>query len=152
MATKKKAPLAPTTNGEPAPAPTEKEPKPSRMTKLQLQRRIHALEAQVATLTTELEEARGPEVPWWRKIVGSHADALGLSKRRCASAGSSGSRSDRSRGDGKPKPPVVIPEGWHAHVPVGMDELETHPANPCPRGRGHATLGLRCDPIMIRPT
>jgi hypothetical protein len=75
MATKKKVPPAPTTNGEPVPAPAEKEPKPSRMTKLQLQRRIRALEAQVARLTKELEEARGPEVPWWQRIVGSHADA-----------------------------------------------------------------------------
>jgi hypothetical protein len=75
MATKKKAPPVPTTDGEPPRASAEGEPKPSRMTKLQLQRRIHALEAQVAWLTKELEDLRGPDVPWWRKIVGSHADA-----------------------------------------------------------------------------
>jgi hypothetical protein len=41
------------------------------MTKVQLERRIHALEAQVAWLKAKLEEAVGPQVPWWQKIMGS---------------------------------------------------------------------------------
>jgi uncharacterized protein YceH (UPF0502 family) len=41
------------------------------MTKAQLERRIHTLEAQVARLKAELEEALGPQVPWWKKIIGS---------------------------------------------------------------------------------
>jgi hypothetical protein len=44
------------------------------MTKLQLEGRVHALEAQVARLKAELEEAVGPQVPWWQKISGSFAD------------------------------------------------------------------------------
>jgi hypothetical protein len=44
------------------------------MTKVQLERRVHALEGQVARLKAELEELRGPEVPWWQKISGSFAD------------------------------------------------------------------------------
>ena len=44
------------------------------MTKAQLEQRVHALEAQVARLKAELEEIRGPQVPWWEKISGSFAD------------------------------------------------------------------------------
>jgi hypothetical protein len=44
------------------------------MTKVQLERRVHALEGQIARLKAELEELRGPEVPWWQKISGSFAD------------------------------------------------------------------------------
>jgi hypothetical protein len=44
------------------------------MTKVQLERRVHALEAQVAWLKAQLEEAVGPQVPWWQKISGSFAN------------------------------------------------------------------------------
>jgi hypothetical protein len=44
------------------------------MTKAQLERRVYALEQQVARLKAELEEAVGPQVPWWQKISGSFAD------------------------------------------------------------------------------
>ena len=40
----------------------------------QLERRIHALEAQIAWLKAELEEVRGPQIPWWEKISGSFAN------------------------------------------------------------------------------
>jgi hypothetical protein len=94
MATKKPHRPARTTNGEPAP----KEPSPakiarqvkaaeepvveqapkapgsSRMTKAQLERRVHALEGQIARLNAELEEVRGPQLPWWEKISGSFAN------------------------------------------------------------------------------
>ena len=71
MATKKKAPPAPTTNGEPVPA--EKEPKPRRMTKVQRERRIQALQEQVARLKAMAEEIQGPQE--WHKLIGLHADA-----------------------------------------------------------------------------
>jgi hypothetical protein len=45
------------------------------MTKAQLERRVKALEAQIASLKKELDDIQGPQVPWWEKIVGSHADA-----------------------------------------------------------------------------
>jgi hypothetical protein len=44
------------------------------MTKAQLERRVYVLEEQVARLKAELEEIRGPQVPWWKTIVGSFAD------------------------------------------------------------------------------
>jgi hypothetical protein len=44
------------------------------MTKAQLERRVYVLEEQVARLKAELEEVRGPQVPWWEKISGSFAD------------------------------------------------------------------------------
>ena len=74
MATKKSHPPAKTPNGEPVAEEVPKEPRPARMTKAQLERRVHVLEDQIARLKAELEEIRGPEVPWWKKIVGSHAD------------------------------------------------------------------------------
>ena len=70
MATKKKSTPAPTTNGEPAPA--EKEPKPRRMTKAQRERRIQALQEQVARLKAMAEEIQGPQE--WHKLIGSQAD------------------------------------------------------------------------------
>jgi hypothetical protein len=73
MATKKKTPSAPTTNGEPASAPAGKEPKPRRMTKAQRERRIQALQEQVARLKAMAEEIQGPQE--WHKIIGIHADA-----------------------------------------------------------------------------
>jgi hypothetical protein len=98
MATKKPHRPARTTNGEPVAEPAanqsgspkiahelksaeepivdrdRQEPPPARMTKVELERRVHALEGQVARLRAELEEIRGPQVPWWEKISGSHAD------------------------------------------------------------------------------
>lgn len=74
MAAKKKAPSAPTTNGMPATTPAAKEPSLPRMTKVQLEQRVRDLEGQVARLKAELEEIRGPQVPWWQKIAGSFAD------------------------------------------------------------------------------
>jgi hypothetical protein len=74
MATKKRDRLARTTNGEPVAEPAPKETRPARMTKVQLEQRVHALEGQIARLKAELEELRGPEVPWWKKISGSFAD------------------------------------------------------------------------------
>jgi hypothetical protein len=60
--------------GEPAPVPAPQEARPTRMTKVQLERRVHALEAQIAWLKAELEEVRGPQIPWWEKISGSFAN------------------------------------------------------------------------------
>jgi hypothetical protein len=85
MATKKSHRPAPPANGAPVAEPAPKEspdemvttPEPARhprMTKAQLEQHVHSLEAQVAQLKAELEEIRGPQVPWWKKIVGSHAD------------------------------------------------------------------------------
>ncbi len=85
MATKKSHPPARTANGAPAietvhresPVEMATEPAPARhprMTKAQLEQQVLTLEAQVARLKAELEEIRGPKVPWWEKIVGSHAD------------------------------------------------------------------------------
>jgi hypothetical protein len=94
MATKKPHRPSRTTNGEPAPkepSPTKiarqvnsaeepvveqapKAPGSSRMTKAQLERRVHALEGQIARLNAELEEIRGPQEPWWEKIVGIYAN------------------------------------------------------------------------------
>lgn len=74
MPAKKKAPPAPQTNGTPATMPDGGGPKSSRMTKAQLQGQVHALETEVARLRAELEEIRGPQVPWWQKISGSSAD------------------------------------------------------------------------------
>ena len=59
---------------EPASDAAPNEPRPARMTKAQLQGRVHALEAQVAWLKAQLEEAVGPQVPWWQKISGSFAN------------------------------------------------------------------------------
>lgn len=73
MAAKKKAPRAPATNGEPAPAPAENEPKPRQMTKAQRERRIQALQEQVARLKAMVEEIQGPQE--WHKLIGLHADA-----------------------------------------------------------------------------
>ncbi len=73
MAAKKKTPPAPTINGEPAPA--DKEPKPRRMTKAQRERRVQALQEQVARLKAMAEEIQGPQE--WHKLIGSHADAPG---------------------------------------------------------------------------
>jgi hypothetical protein len=70
MATKKKMPPAPTTNGEPAPA--EKGPKPRRMTKAQREQRIKALQEKVAHLKAMAEAIQGPQE--WHKLIGSHAD------------------------------------------------------------------------------
>jgi hypothetical protein len=75
MATSKKARPAPAVNGQPVSAPVGKAHRPPKMTKAQLELRVHDLENQVARLRAELEEVRGPQVPWWEKIVGSHADA-----------------------------------------------------------------------------
>jgi len=72
MPAKKKVPLAPATNGEPAPAPAEEEPRPHRMTKAQRERRIQALQEQVACLKAMAEEIQGPQE--WHKLIGSHAD------------------------------------------------------------------------------
>jgi hypothetical protein len=72
MATKKKSPPAPTTNGEPA--PTDKEPKPRRMTKAQRERRVQALQEQVARIKAMVEEIQGPGVEW-HSLIGSQADA-----------------------------------------------------------------------------
>jgi hypothetical protein len=72
MATKKKAPPAPTVNGEPAPAPVENEPRPRRMTNAQRERRIQALQEQVARIKTMVEGIQGPQE--WHKLIGSHAD------------------------------------------------------------------------------
>ena len=72
MATKKKAPRQPTTNGVPAIDPAEKEPKPRRMTKAQRERRIQALQEQVARLKAMAEEIQGPQE--WHKLIGLHAD------------------------------------------------------------------------------
>jgi hypothetical protein len=74
MATKKKIPPAPVTNGEPASGATVNGPRASRMTIAQLERRVHVLEELVARLKAELEEIRGPQVPWWQKISGSFAN------------------------------------------------------------------------------
>lgn len=90
MAAKKPPRPAPTTNGEPAPRstsppkitpelkpaeePARPEPRLARMTKAQLEEQVHTLEAQVARLKAELEEIRGPQIPWWEQISGSHAD------------------------------------------------------------------------------
>jgi uncharacterized small protein (DUF1192 family) len=74
MATKKGDRPAPTTNGEPVVEPAPKETRLARMTKAELEGRVHALESEVTRLKAELEALRGPEVPWWKKIVGSHAD------------------------------------------------------------------------------
>ena len=74
MATKKSHRPAQTTNGEPVVEPASKAPRSPRMTKVQLERRIYALEEQVARLKAELEEVQGPQVPWWQKISGSFAD------------------------------------------------------------------------------
>ncbi len=71
MATRKK--MAPTTNGEPAPAPAASEPKPRRMTKAQREQRIQALQEQVARLKAMAEEIQGPQE--WHKLIGLHADA-----------------------------------------------------------------------------
>jgi hypothetical protein len=70
MAAKKKAPPAPTINGEPAPA--DKEPQPRRMTKAQREQRIKALQEQVARLKAMAEEIQGPQE--WHMLIGSHAD------------------------------------------------------------------------------
>jgi hypothetical protein len=72
MASKKKTSPAPTGNGEPVLAPAEKEPKPRRMTKAQRERRIRALQEQVARLKAMAEEIQGPQE--WHKLIGSHAD------------------------------------------------------------------------------
>jgi hypothetical protein len=94
MATKKPHRPALPANGEPAPkepSPTKiarqikaaeepvveqapKAPGSSRMTKAQLAHRVHALEGQIARLKAELEEVRGPQEPWWQKIVGIYAN------------------------------------------------------------------------------
>ena len=73
MAAKRKVPPAPTTNSEPETAPTEREPKPRRMTKAQRERRIQALQEQVARLKAMVEEIQGPAE--WHKLIGIHADA-----------------------------------------------------------------------------
>ncbi len=73
MPAKKKAPPASDANGEPAPAPAEKEPRPRRMTKAKRERRIQALQEQVARLKAMAEEIQGPQE--WHQIIGSHADA-----------------------------------------------------------------------------
>ena len=70
---RKKAPPAPTSNGEPAAVPAEKGPKPRRMTKAQRERRIQALQEQVARLKAMVEEIQGPAE--WHKLIGLHADA-----------------------------------------------------------------------------
>ena len=59
---------------EPVADPAPKAPRPPRMTKAQLEQHVHSLEAQVARLTAELEEIRGPQIPWWEKISGSFAN------------------------------------------------------------------------------
>ncbi len=85
MATKKPQRPAPTANGASVTEPVPKEsrgdmvntPEPARrprMTKAQLEQYVLSLEEQVARLKSELEEIRGPQVPWWRKISGSFAD------------------------------------------------------------------------------
>jgi hypothetical protein len=74
MAAKKKTPPASTNNGEPVTAPTAEERRLPKMTKAQLERQVHVLEEQVARLKAELEEVRGPQVPWWQKITGSFAN------------------------------------------------------------------------------
>jgi hypothetical protein len=74
MPAKKKAPSAPATNGESASGLTAGEPRPSKMTVAQLERRVDVLEEQVARLKLELEEIRGPQVPWWQEIAGSFAN------------------------------------------------------------------------------
>jgi hypothetical protein len=74
MATKRKAPLAPTTNGAPAVAAPENEPNPSRMTEARLERRVATLETEVARLKAVFEEKSGPDQLGWRRIVGSFAN------------------------------------------------------------------------------
>src|SRR5262249_16185837 len=59
---------------EPASDPAPKEPRPARMTKAQLEGRVQGLGAQVGWLKAQLEEAVGPQVPWWQKISGSFAN------------------------------------------------------------------------------
>ena len=75
MASNKRLRSTPTPDGEPPGepdnAPALKEPRSPRMTKAQLERRVYALEEQVARLKAELEEVRGPQVPGWQKIIGS---------------------------------------------------------------------------------
>jgi hypothetical protein len=61
-------------NGEPVVDQARREPRPARKTKAQLESRIAVLEKDVARLTAELEEVRGPQQPWWQKISGSFAD------------------------------------------------------------------------------
>jgi len=60
--------------GKPPVEPARPEPRPARKTKAQLEQQVHSLEVEVARLKAELDEIRGPEVPWWKKISGSHAD------------------------------------------------------------------------------
>ena len=94
MATKKPDRSGGTPNGAPAARPTPKEtssakiapeikatekpvseePRPTRMTKAQLEQHVHSLVAQIAQLKTELEEIPGHEIPWWEKISGSFAN------------------------------------------------------------------------------
>jgi hypothetical protein len=74
MAAERKVPPAPTTNGESTAASAEKEPKPRRMTKAQRERRIRALQEQVARLKARAAEIQGPGVEW-HCLIGSQADA-----------------------------------------------------------------------------
>jgi hypothetical protein len=74
MAAKKNSPPSPTTNGEPAAASAEKEPKPRRVNKAQRRRRIQALQERAARLRAMLDEIQGDWVGW-HHLVGSHADA-----------------------------------------------------------------------------
>ena len=59
---------------EPVVEQARTETRPARKTKAQLERQVHILEGQVARLKAELEEVRGPQLPWWEKISGSYAE------------------------------------------------------------------------------
>lgn len=74
MAARKKTPPESAANGAPATAPAEEEPKSTRMTGAELERRIVALEAEVARLKAVVEEAPNADRLGWRRIVGSFAN------------------------------------------------------------------------------
>ncbi len=59
---------------EPVVEQARTETRPARKTKAELERQVNILEGQVARLKAELDEVRGPQLPWWEKIVGIYEE------------------------------------------------------------------------------
>lgn len=74
MATKKKTPTTPATNGAPATGPPEIESKSRRKTSVDRERLIQSIKDRADRMRAVLDEMQGDWVGW-HHLIGSHADA-----------------------------------------------------------------------------